>query len=218
MHILANNKQVVEGTIALPRAGVWTANLSLNSTDAVTGAVQITIANGEMVFKGTALVGEPVNGRTLVRVVGGGGGLGQQVTGKSHTSVPARIPITDLLAAVGESVDSASDAPLLDLKLHYWCRAAGTAKRELRFLADRIGASWRVLPNGNVWVGTETWPATQLRNAVVLEDRPEENRVVIAADIPAIYPGETYRSGHVVTVTHQINGSTLRTTITLEAS
>jgi hypothetical protein len=169
-----------------------------------------------MGFRGTVLSTGIVNGRTEVKLVGGSGRLVETLEGKAYSGVPASVVVADLLASVSETLASSSSATTLAQHLAHWVRREGKAKDQLRELLDHLGVARRVLPDGTTWIGTETWPATGLDAWVLIEDRPDDQRAVIASDVPRIYPGETLLARRVATVRHMLTGANFRTEIQFE--
>lgn len=217
MHVLLNDKPVVSATIDLPLTGTWSARCSVDGSDELSGTATLTMADGQVSFSGTVLRSGVVNGRVQVQVAGGAGRLTEVLPGKAYKGVPASVVVGDILDSVGETLSTSSDAALLALFLAYWIRRQGKAKDQLRELLDHIGAVRRALPDGTTWIGTETWPETELAEWVVIEERPDQRRLVIASDLPIVYPGETFEGQRIAAVRHMLDGAKLRTELQFEA-
>lgn len=207
MHVAVNGKSIIDGRIVLPLSREWIATLDVNSTEAINGSATISIADGALEFVGTAR-SEVVNGRCKMRLTAGAGGLVGPITGKSYYRISARNLVADMLADIGETLGPVSG---LDVELAHWCRAAGPASRELRVLFSSLGLSWRMNADGTLWCGVESWPATSMTGDKALKEDPATGDYEIAANIPAVFPGETWDGRRVRTVTHTISGSSLRT-------
>lgn len=215
MHLKINNAQVVNATMTLPIAGPWTAIVEADSGEAVDAQATLTIAD-TLTFRGTSARSGASLGRARARVVGGGGGFRLPVAGFAYYEAPLSVIVGDLLTAVGETLSPLSDAAMLATVPRHWLRAKGAARDELDVLADRFGFAWRVLPNGETWLGFETWPTSPLSLYTVLEDAREDGRAEIAAEVPMVLPGETFMDRHVVGVVHTLDGHQLRTTVNFE--
>lgn len=215
-HVALNSThEVIDASITFPLVGPWIAEVSAHATEAITGAATITIADGAITLVGTVATGSTINDRADLRIFGGAAKLQTSLDGKAYAFVPARLVIKDLLAEIGETLDPASDAAPLDSMLRHWCRAAGPAQLELQILLTQLGVTWRITPAGLLWIGTDTWPETALDSWTVDKDDQSNGLVKIAADLPKIYPGETWRGQHVTTVVHRLAGPSLRTEVTV---
>jgi hypothetical protein len=209
MHVAVNGKAIVDGRLVLPLAREWSATLDVNATEAINGAATISIADGELQFVGTAR-SEIVNGRCKMKLMAGAGGITGAIAGKSYYRISARNLIADILAEIGETLGPVSG---LDVELVHWMRASGPASRELRVLFASLGLGWRMNPSGTLWCGVESWPETAMKKETILREDPASGEYEIAANVPNIFPGETWDGRRVRTVTHTIAGSTLRTTL-----
>jgi hypothetical protein len=76
--------------------------------------------------------------------------------------------------------------------------------------------SWRVLADGSVWVGRETWPTSLLEEYAHIDQAPGAGSMEIVAAEPAIYPGEVFEERRVSVVTHRIDNGRVRTRILWE--
>lgn len=219
MHVKVNGQyQATRMTLTLPRIGLWTAEITLDTTETVSGSVTISIAD-TMTFQGTVMKSGQDNSNTEVLVVGGAGGLSTVLPGKAYYQVPFRTPFGDILTSVGETMSPTSDSGVLSTRLVHWCRAAGTAQKELELMIDHIDKPWRVLPDGSVWVGDETWADSAEFEYVTLSRDPKNSVVILGAEVPKVYPGETLESesfegGHVSNVEHVYDGRKIRTEVT----
>ncbi len=208
----ANGLNVLVGTIRAPRVGVWQAEVELDGEDASKANGSITLVTGSVTWKGTAIESGAFVGRVKVRMFGGAGGLGKATAARFYHAIPARTVITDLLGEGGETLSSTSDAGKLGTILPFWTRHAGTVSEGLGNVLDEIGATWRVLPDGTIWIGTETWPAATAADVVVESEDPKDSRIVFSSTDPSLLPGTTFRDRKVSRVEHAISASKTRTT------
>ena len=198
-HTTINGTAVLEGTISLPRNGVWIADLVTGDIGpALTGAVTIQVG-ASLTLKGTIVRGGPYQGRRTFRIVGGAGGLSHVVTGRWYAGAPLSLPVRDLLTESGEALSTTADAALLSTtQTPGWCRTMGAASDALSRLANDAGATWRVLPDGTVWIGTDTWAeAPIMRDVMQFEDRKALGRVSIVSEAPTVLPGMSFRGQRV---------------------
>lgn len=211
----ANGYPVVSGRICRPRQGAWWADLRLDApaTSAVTGKVTIGLGAGsQRVLVGTARRVGTYRDAVHVRVVGGAGGLGRTFGPKAYRGVPLRLPVLDVLAAAGEVLAPSSDAAALATTLVAWQAIAQPASAALGSLAQAAAGSptWRVLADGTVWVGPERWTTSKLATFDVTNEEPELGRIELAADDPAIAPGEVLLGRRVSYVEHQVTAGRVR--------
>ena len=216
-----NGKDVVSATLSVPRTGVWRLDAVLDVLPPATigAALTLTIGEGKAQATWTAQAFRLADnfGRLELRAVGGAGGLAHQLPGQSYREAPARAVLTDLLGAVGESLAPSSTAALLDTVLPRWSRQEGPASAQLAQLVAELGATWRMLPTGKVWVGVEAWPAAATFALDVMSKSPADGRTVLGAiEGHRLLPGTTFQGQRVAYVEHQILPDSLRTSVWFE--
>jgi hypothetical protein len=97
-----------------------------------------------------------------------------------------------------------------------WARSAAAAALDV--LADaaaqQLGAevTWRILGDGSIWLGPETWPAATLpASAEVIDPSPLVPFTVIACEVPALLPGVDLAGvGRVVLAEHWVRPNSVR--------
>jgi hypothetical protein len=211
--LAANGCPVLVCRISMPLTGAWVADLELDAETAPTGA--LTIEQGALRFVGTVIRSGVIGGRAHVRMVGGAGGLRKTVPAQSYQKVPLRIPLRSALADVGETLSLSVSSGLLDKQLDHWTRAEGPAGTAVARILDEVGASWRVLADGTVWAGEETWP-TQRVAAEPLDPDPVLGTFTIAPDVFDLRPGVTFLGRKVSRVEHSAENGKLRTVYWVE--
>ena len=220
-HSTCNGAPILRGTITLPRQGVWHADLELEAIEAPTGSVLLQIG-AALSLRGVVepRAGGVFAGRVRVRVVGGAGGLQRQLDPKWYAGAPRELPLRDLVEEAGERLSSRTDPALLGEVLSPgWARVRGTAAEALGRLLEGTGASWRILPDGSLWAGPETWPTAQgMADLVVLEEDRSRGRLVLATEAPQLLPGQTLRGDRVSDVEITIEPERIRLEALLERS
>jgi hypothetical protein len=208
---------VLAGTITLPLAGRWIAELVLDTPAVVAGTQTLATADGAIRAVGTVRRGGGYAERGHVSLVGGADGLARPLGHRFYRDFPARVVATDLLRECGESLSPAS-AAVLDRTLPAWARRAGTASDALEALCAALGATWRVDLAGRVWIGPETWPAFALA-AEPTEEDPAAETITLALDTPpaGLVPGVALGGRRVVGVTHTL-GARARTLVQFDAA
>jgi hypothetical protein len=215
-HALVNGRGAFWGELRIPRIGAWEADfgVSRDGAEELTGTAAIEI--GGRAWKGRVWRSGENVGVIYLRIVGGAGGLSRVVPAKSYQGVPLSLPVSDLLAEVGETLSPASDMPLLASVVTQWTRTEGTAGACLRSILAQAAGVWRVLADGTVWIGRETWPESALTEYTYCQQVPNAGAIEVFAAEPAIYPGEVFRGRRVSVVAHRIEAQTVRTRILWE--
>lgn len=209
---------VMRMRLHMPQRRAWWAWLDLDTATAASGQVTIA-ADGGLSWTGT--VKQPSGvflDSARVRVVGGGGGLETLTSPAAYESAQLGDPLRAILSAAGEMLSSTVSASVTSVLLSSWTITAtyvSHALDELCFAASAaLGQTiiWRVLTDGTVWLGAESWPDLSMPDgADVLEQAPEEGRYVIGATTPFLYPGVNLDGvGHVAGVDHWISHSMVR--------
>jgi len=213
-----NGATVLEGSIGLPRIGVWTADVELPAPPSVTqlsGPATLQLGTALTLTGTFGRTGIDGRGRIRARVIGGGAGMGKTLPPRSYVGATLRLPLVDLLTSAGEALSPTSDAGVLAYQMPAWSRMQGIAGASLAALLAVPAASWRVLPDGTVWVGNETWKPSNM-SAVAISYEPESRRRTVASLVPTILPGQTYDGAQVGFVQHVLTPRALRTVLLLE--
>jgi hypothetical protein len=218
-HSLLNLFPILRGVVTLPRQGVWHADLVIDADEAPTGQVSLRIGSS-LTLVGTVLPqGSGVfAGEVRVRVVGGQGRLGTELPPRWYQGAPRELPLRDLCDEAGERLSTTTDATLLaEVLSPGWARVRGTASAALGRLLEGTGASWRILPDGSLWVGPETWPAaTGMADLVVMDEDRSRGRLVVVSEAPTLLPGQTLRGDRVSDVEITIEPEQIRIEAWLE--
>lgn len=209
-----NGYPIIQGTVEIPRTSRWVADLQVDAPDAsvVSGALALAIGD-KLTLAGTALRSGSFVDRVSVRGVGGAGGLLKLLPAKAYQGVPLRIPLQEALAAVSEKLSQTADAAVLNTFLPKWSRIAGPCSEEVRSLMRVTGgAAARVLVDGSLWVGTETWPDSGLRpqDYDVIDDRHWLGEMTLGMEVPTLLPGTTFLERHVEEVTYVFSRDKVR--------
>lgn len=212
---------VVEGMIHLPRVGVWHADLTLEAPGSsqantiLSGPAQVNLAGSA--FAGTfGLNGSTKTDTIRARINGGAGGLGKLVQPKGYRGTTMKIVIGDILRTAGEKLSSTADAGVLATNLPLWVAVQQPAGAALQSALQVMGATWRVLPDGTIWFGTEAYPPATQNDFVDLTDEPELARYEFSSYTPTILPGTTFQGQRVSVVIHYIRPDSLRSQLFYE--
>jgi hypothetical protein len=213
-----NGAPVFQATIAFPRFGIWHADLAVADGTAPVGAVTLTFATGAISWKGFAYRGGAPFETATVRVVGGAGGLatGMQLPAQAYGACPLQIPLNDILNAAGEKLSPNADPTVLNAPLQAWTRGIGPAGTAIASLMTAVGASWRAMPDGTIWVGHETWPTSTVTTPTLLTDEPMHGQQDIYDDLPNVLPGTVLNGRQISYVQQIVREDHLRTEVLYE--
>ena len=218
----ANGANVVRGTISRPRLGAWQAELYVDAreTDLPSFEGAIDVGLGEHSFSGWAYRAGTFKDAIHVRVVGGAGGLNTVLAPKAYQGVPLRIPLSDMLTEAGEQLSPTADSAVLGQYLAKWVRMQQTAGVALAGLMQAVGSPiWRILDDGTLWIGTDTWDVVELELVDITDVEPSVGRTEIATDTPwLLAPGLSFNGDPISYVEHRIGPDRLRHVLWFEDS
>ena len=207
---------VVQGDLLLQRTGNWTAYLeSIDAPSAPTGVVTI-------LWLGTTLFGYVLRsgmseGKLSAIIVGGNGGFWATLHAQGYDqSTPVGEILRAMAYAAGEVVSTTSTASTLSQALPQYARRAGDLGAQLDGLAQAAGAIWRVLVDGSIFFGGETWPASAAQSTDYVPQYldPHGAWQEIAPSTLCALPGTTWTTtdgqgdtitGHIGTVVYEIS-------------
>jgi hypothetical protein len=199
-----NLRYVTAGKAHLPRTGNWVADVRVVGEEALPATLVLQL--GEVEMPCAVSMDELVNGARDVRVVGGAGGIGETCRPRHYHRPLLRHVLADLLRDCGERLSPQSDQAVLGLPLEGWDTLAvpnGAMLGALCSLAGE-GINWRVLFDGSVWVGAETWPASPA-DARSIEMNGVHAASVVGTDVPSIWPGTTLAGRQIDHVVHDFD-------------
>lgn len=198
--ITIDGNRVLSMQMDIPRVGVWSAVAQVDALEPVSGRVDLVV--GGRTWKGTVTSGGDVADDVTVRVVGGAGRFGAVVPARFFANVPLRVPLADAFSAAGETLSTTSDPSLTSMVLPFWSTRQTTLGEALASMLSAVGGpAWRVLPDGSVWLGRETWPTFTPEGVTTLvgDDPVSQVRTYGLEDL-SVLPGMTldgYRISHV---------------------
>lgn len=170
----------------LPLAGVWWADVVVDATTLPSDTVSLAIGGYQL--SGTVARAGITDDSIVCRVVGGANGLSKTIGAASYRNLGFNVPLQDLVGFCGEKLSPTCNKELLGRLLPFFHRQECACGHALTQLAETEGATWRVLANGLVWVGFETWPEvkpdTEIKSA-----SPHLGRVLLDLQVPVVLPG-----------------------------
>lgn len=208
--------------LRLPARGNWVALLTIGASTKPTVASAATIVvtqedGTEDLFVGAVRATENVEGTDdlSVTIVGGADKLvDPAIPARHHTAgaqtIPAGVVAAGICAAAGEALAEGVEDALDAYPLAQWTRVAGPAGLATDLLAWALGLAWRVLPDGSLWMGVETWPEPtdeQAQRAEFYRARPADNTIVYSADGCPYFPGMTIDGVQAIEVCYHVDSN-----------
>lgn len=223
MLVAANSVAVIGGTIDFPLTGTWTADLRLDQPDGsgfAPGTSVTVTAEGGYSVKGTVPTGRTGDflDAVHVRLVGGAGGLGMLAAAQAFAQpgVFVRDVVNALMAASGETLSPTADQTFLGTSLGGWFITPRPVGQCIQTLVDVVNRqqnaayNWRVLADGTVWFGQESWPSAS-GTFDILRQRPEDAAWDLGVESPFVMPGTTLDTvGQVGRVEHYVSKNRIR--------
>ena len=215
------DKSGLSARLTFPRTGAWQADVRLDNPDDVTGAVTINVDDGRLSLVGTVDRGGPWQDVDCLRVVGGAGGLPKTARPKHYSSASIGVVLSDLLRDAGERLSPTSSQGVLSGSLSSWTTSALPTGQMIALLLKTSipAASWRVLPDGSVWVGVESWPDSGLGeddDYQVMSEDPTRITATLGVEVPLLMPGTLLGGRKVSYVEHRLDSPETRTEVWFE--
>lgn len=216
-----NDVPVLNGTIVMPRKGVWVADVVIDQPDG-TGfdvGTAVTIDASGFELSGTVVPGRTGSYLDAVHVIVKGGSAGMQKAAQPRSYVQPGALLRDAAEGIardaGETLSDTIASELLNRNLVAWAVLAGPCASALEVLLETIDPSlnWRILSDGSLWFGAETWPAVK-QDFELIDHDPSKGTYVLGSDEFLVTPGvELEDVGQVNRVEHTIERSRLRSMV-----
>jgi len=212
-----NGKDVLSLTLNEPRIGVWNAVVDVDSEEAITGTVTLVV--DDLSWTGTVVKGDAHAGRVHAQIVGGAGKISSELDTKHYRSASLGTVVDDLMRETGEKLSPTTDPKVRGHIVSRWSRPLGMASAALELVADELGLVWRVLRDGTIWLGEDTWIESQATGDVEISKTPGRDAVLIAPESPHVQPGQMFGGKRVSRVsTTTADGGGLRQEILFESA
>ncbi len=206
-----NGAKLMKAGVRMPQVGPWHADAESDGTAALSGAVTMVIEG--VTFVGTVIPSRSgaSGSRVRTKIVGGAGGLSGTLDAKQYASGPTVGDVVrDVLDEAGETLSATAETAVLAASFPKWERSRGPASRALADVLESTGASWRVLADGTVWVGVETFPEQTVSHVLIDEDMGT-GVLDLAPTAPDLRPAVTFLGHRITYVVHRLASSSLRT-------
>ncbi|HJX52292.1 MAG TPA: hypothetical protein VJ801_05955 [Polyangia bacterium] len=194
---------VSKGRITLPLTGCWHADLWADLQTIPRGDATATLSGVDM--PSHIQRAEIVQGLVEMRLVGGRGGMAKMATPRHYKQPLVRHVFQDLMHDAGEAISTNCTAAVANTTLAYWTNLAVPIGSLVQALAEVAGAAvnWRVLFDGTVWLGTETWPMCPANVRVMEQDAANASQY-IGTDAEGVWPGTSIAGRRIDSVVHEI--------------
>lgn len=200
-----NGLPLLRATVIIPRHGIWTADVQVQSSDTISG--EVTIELGGLVMRGTIEHGAPYRSRGWYRVLGGKATWRDTLPGRSYRNEPG-VKVSTIVSDVAResSEPVQGDLPKTRVGPGY-VRTRGAPARALDAASP---SGWYVDELGITRLGSR--PAVPFAQPYVLIDsRPDAKRILVAAEsIVGLVPGAIVEGIEAATVRHELTPKTLR--------
>ena len=208
--ITIGGQQVISGRLIVPQVGPWHAELDLSADDDAIPEGETSLVFGDSVtWSGYVRRGGSDHERGKVRIVGGKGGLHTELDARSYRGVPLSLVLSDLARDAGETLASDLDSDLTGYVFTALARTKASMSQTLPGLIETLGATWRVLADGTVWVGEDAWETAEIDH-VELDRNDARGIIEIAPEQPDLVPGVTFLGERVICVVYEFDAEKLR--------
>lgn len=202
--------------IRLPLYGAWTAEcVHADPATVPTTGSRVEITLGSQTFSGTVYRTSSLGDMSWdTYVIGGAGALQTTLDPIYYSQAPSVQVLGDALEQAGEELSGDVSTPAT---LDSWTRTARTLGQELDLLQDALAFDgWRVLSDGTIWIGIESWPVATLASDVdVMSAGADDGVVTIACEDPTILPGSTWEGARICEVVHNVTAKSSRSQLWL---
>lgn len=216
-YVRVNGVLADQGAIDIPRIGLWRADLRVLAQEPLRGRAEIAIA-GAGALRGTVYQASLYRDSVPMRVVGGAGGLGRLIGPRYYDRVNVNAVLGDICKASGERLSPLVAPAILSRRLDRWMMPATNCAAALTRLLEVLGIeAWRILADGTLWLGGETWPASKVEYELVAEDPERALADLFIPAGPLLGPGVTLEGRKVSRVRWVWGSERVRTFVWFEA-
>lgn len=202
--------EVISARVVLPRVGVWYAELTLDTDAAPEGRQSLETDDQALALSGTPRAERTAvyGGVTELLLIGGADGLSKTLAPREYSDPTVRILLEDICRETGESLSPSADTALLSSSLTRWTRAECVAGSAVADIAAAVGCVWRILADGTLWIGRESWPTIELDDEEIINETPREASQELRVENlePTLRPGVVWTERRVSLVEHRTNG------------
>lgn len=204
-----NGIAISRAEIVEPLRGVWVADVELDSMDVLSGSAVLLL--GDVEWRGTVQPGRSAvdGGRAKARLIGGNDGLRKPIPSRYYLGPTLGVVVASVLMECNETL-SPTAGDLASWIVARWQRTSGSAGKALEAVCSAAEYSWRVLRDGTVWVGFETWPDLEGKQTEVGAYSFSAAKAYSPEYSPLVAPGMSVGGQHVSSVMTLLSASSLR--------
>lgn len=181
----ANDTPVAEARLSLPRSGRGVGWALLASREGPGEGEPVTLAFQDGTeFAGTVTGAGLERGWWRVSLVLGANGLDKTLPSRYYQGIPASTVAKDILRECGEKAGPIDLPGTLDR----YVRIRAPAYVQLGNLLDTFDRTWRIRPDGTVWIGVDDY--AKAPPVTVVQARPEDGYYQVELT-PGFEPGRT---------------------------
>lgn len=213
----ANGKDVLTATVTEAVTGNWSAQLELDSDEALPVSGRVTLDIDGVVWLGTLQRGELEAGRFHAVVVGGNGKLGQVLPAKHYLRGVTSTHLQEALGAGGEKLSADTDASVSSRATARYSRRRSTIGAAVAQIARESKANWRTQRDGSIWLGEDRWPASSSTSSTSTEHDElsrAPGKVTLAVESPVLAPGLTFEGRKIISVVTHVTSDSLTQELT----
>ena len=209
-----NNNPIIEVKLTLPKNGVWlAANCIIDSVDELSINQKVQMKFLDTTFNGTVVDTGVFQGFLRATIVGGTGNMAKMIESKAYKGLPAGQVIRDIGALTGHSIADSSDKDILNFVLSRWDKLKAKASDLIESLLKVTGGTWRILPDGSLWVGKEVYTPLNPNDYLVINKTPSEAKWSIYNESTLVQPFTSLEDNNIFRVEYEIIHSELFCTI-----
>lgn len=191
----ANDATIVEYTLTEPSSGNWALDVSVD-VEELDGDVDLLLS--DVTMNGHVRHGTFDGGLWRGRIIGGYGGLDSDVQSRYYVSEILGTVLAEIAEDSGERLSGEIAPSVLRTALPAWARPNAKASRAIDDLAAVAGLNWRVLRDGTIWIGEESYPETDAEYVKISQGAADV--VTIAPTSLAVAPGDLFEGRRVADV------------------
>lgn len=174
---LVNNFPIIECHLTMPKIGAWLASdVLIDSPLEFKIGDNVVMQFLDQTFNGTIIDTGVFKQFQMCTIVGGTGKMPDYLVSKSYNSIPLGQVVKDIARATGHVVSDTSNVDLLNSYLLRWSLLKLQASLAITKLLEPSISLWRILPDGTLWVGKETYAPLNPDDFLIIEKFPEQGR------------------------------------------
>lgn len=212
-----NGFPLVSGHLRMTKSGVWTAyDVLVDTATILNKGDSVTLALLNETFKGTIYNADVYLGFQRCTIIGGSGRLAEELESAPYNSTTIGQVFKDIARKTGHTVSSTSDLETLNFSLKAWNIIKMKASLAIEKLLSTTKTLWRILPDGTLWTGKESYTPLNDKDFIIIEKFPDEGKWSIYNEMYLIQPLTSLLGNNIVQVDYFVDDNTLSMDIYFE--